>query len=230
MARVISNIQVNDHIGLLEVEAASGGAPGQFYMLRAWNAEPLLPRAISIFDVKEHSIQFLYQVVGEGTRQLYRLRPGEDLQLTGPSGNGFPQLTGRVALVGGGIGVAPFYYAARQYKSADLYLGFSEQPYLVEEFNQMASSVTVDVGGSILGRLVFSDYDHVIACGPSGMLKAVQMKQAAEGSRTNVYISVENKMACAVGACLACSIQHHSGRVQTCTDGPVFRAEEVTLL
>lgn len=227
MAKVISNRHLNDQVGLLEVECDSGGKPGQFYMLRAWDTFPLLPRPISIFDVTEHTIRFLYLVVGEGTRRLYQLRAGDNLMLEGPFGNGFPEMSGKIALIGGGIGIAPFYYAAKKYPEADLYLGFSGKPYLVEEFKQIAPSVTVDVGGTILDSVTFSDYDYVITCGPEGMLKAVQAKQAAEETSANVYVSLENKMACGVGACLACSTKHTTGRKKSCTDGPVFRAEEV---
>lgn len=228
MAKVISNMHLNEQVGLLEVECDRGGKPGQFYMLRAWDTFPLLPRPISIYDCTDHSIRFLYLVVGEGTRRLYQLREGDNLTVEGPFGNGFPELSGKIALVGGGIGIAPFYYAAKHYENADVYLGFSDQPYLVEEFKQVSSSVTVNVGGTILDSILFSDYDHVIACGPEGMLRAVQAKQTAEQTAANVYVSLENKMACGVGACLACSIKHTTGRKKTCTDGPVFRAEEVS--
>ncbi|WP_211747329.1 dihydroorotate dehydrogenase electron transfer subunit [Paenibacillus sp. Marseille-Q4541] len=230
MAKVISNVHLNEQVGLLEVECDRTGKPGQFYMLRAWDTFPLLPRPISIFDITDRGIRFLYQVVGEGTLRLYQLRVGDNLTLEGPFGNGFPELNGKIALVGGGIGIAPFYYAAKSYENADVYLGFSDKPYLVDEFRQVSPSVTVDVGGTILDYVRFEDYDHVIACGPQGMLKAIQAKQAAEQTGTNIYVSLENKMACGVGACLACSIKHKSGRKKSCTDGPVFRAEEVSFI
>ncbi|WP_054955844.1 dihydroorotate dehydrogenase electron transfer subunit [Paenibacillus dakarensis] len=227
MATVISNKKITEGIGLLEVESTLGGRPGQFYMLRAWNHYPLLSRPISIYDADDNSVRFLYQVVGEGTKRFLELKPGDDIHIEGPFGNGFPDVSGSVALVGGGIGIAPFYYFAKTLSHADLYLGFSKEPYLVEDYRQVSRELYVQVGGSILEQVDFEKYDTVIACGPHGMLKAVQQMQEKIGRANHVYVSLENKMACGIGACLVCSVKCKNSRKKACTDGPVFPVEEV---
>ncbi|WP_379126986.1 dihydroorotate dehydrogenase electron transfer subunit [Paenibacillus sp. sgz500958] len=230
MGTVISNEYLTDHVYHLKVEGDYSGAMGQFYMLRAWGAYPLLSRPISIHAVNDNGIEFLYHVVGEGTELLSQLKPGDSIGLEGPFGNGFPLLEGRIALVGGGIGIAPLLYCAQELPNCDVYLGFSREPFRTEEFRSHAAKLTVDVGGLILDSVDFSDYDHVFVCGPYPMLKAAQLKGiAAElaGSRTSVYLSLENRMACGIGACLVCSVSCKDGQKKACTDGPVFLAEEV---
>ena len=228
MAAVISNEMITDGIGLMEVESGSGGIPGQFYMLKAWKADPLLSRPISIFDADSGRLRFLYQVVGEGTRRFASLRPGDELNLEGPFGNGFPKATGSLALVGGGIGIAPLYYMAKTAGvRPDVFLGFSKEPYLTEEFKKVSGKIKVDVGGTILDSISFEDYDTVVVCGPHGMLKAAQKKQGINGRRRHVYVSLENRMACGIGACLVCSVRCKDGMKKACTDGPVFPVEEV---
>jgi len=227
---VISNERLTDGVYRLRVEGGNGGKMGQFYMLRAWGAYPILSRPISINVVNDNSIDFLYHVVGEGTELFSQLEQGDAIGLEGPFGNGFPEVEGRVALVGGGIGIAPLLYCAREISNCDVYLGFSREPFQTEEFRSHAGQLTVDVGGLILDSVDFSDYDHIFVCGPHPMLKAAQLKSiAAEsaGSRTNVYLSMENRMACGIGACLVCSVSCRDGQRKACTDGPVFLAEEV---
>ncbi|MGG6311111.1 dihydroorotate dehydrogenase electron transfer subunit [Paenibacillus macerans] len=228
MATVISNQQVAQGVFRLSAQGRFSGKMGQFYMLRAGERYPLLSRPISIFDLAEDRIDFLYLVAGEGTALLSRLKPGDALALDGPFGNGFPELAGKTAFVGGGIGIAPFFYALKEAPEADVYLGFSREAYMVEEFRQAAGGpVVVDVGGSILDKLDFHAYDTIIACGPHPMLHAVQRMQAEAGSRAKVYVSLENRMACGIGACLVCSVKCRDGRKKACADGPVFLAEEV---
>lgn len=230
MATVISNDRLTDGVYHLRVEANSGGKMGQFYMLRAWGAYPLLSRPLSIHQVNDDGVEFLYHVVGEGTEILSRLNPGDSVGLEGPFGTGFPQVEGKVALVGGGIGIAPLYYCAKELPGSDVYLGFSREAYRTEAFRSVAAELTVDVGGLILDSVDFTKYDHVFVCGPHPMLKAAQQKglaAEAAGSRTNVYLSLENRMACGIGACLVCSVSCKDGNRKACADGPVFHAEEV---
>lgn len=228
MATVVSNQEVAQGVFRLTAQGRFTGKMGQFYMLRAGERYPLLSRPISIFDITKDRIEFLVMVAGEGTALLSGLKPGDPLILEGPFGNGFPQLEGKIAFVGGGIGIAPFYYALRETPEADVYLGFSREAYMVEEFRAVSrGKVTVDVGGLILDQVDFEAYDTVIACGPHAMLHAVQRKQALSGGRAKVYVSMENRMACGIGACLVCSVKCKDGRRKACTDGPVFLAEEV---
>lgn len=200
---------------------------GQFYMLRAWGNYPLLSRPISLFNKDERGIEFLIQVVGEGTEILAELRPGDPITVEGPFGNGFPDTEGRVALIGGGIGIAPLYYCAQQIPNADIYLGFSKEPYLLDQFNTVAGKLHINVGGYIVDDVDFHQYDTILSCGPHGMMRAIQMKQQTTECSARVYISLENRMACGIGACLVCSVSCRDHRKKACTDGPVFAAEEV---
>ncbi|GAA0137209.1 dihydroorotate dehydrogenase electron transfer subunit [Paenibacillus sp. YSY-4.3] len=230
MAEVMANVEVAPNIFRLKAAGAFTGRMGQFYMVRAWDKYPLLSRPLSIFDRDEGGIEFLYQVAGEGTRLFSALRPGDELQLDGPFGNGFPEVLagGRIALVGGGIGVAPLFYALREYSASDVYLGFSREAYWVEQFEEATSGkVIVDIGGMVLEQVDFDAYDTIIACGPEPMLKAVQRRKQESASPANVYVSLENRMACGIGACLVCSVKCRDKRRKACTDGPVFLAEEV---
>lgn len=230
MGTVISNERLAEGVYHLRVAGDYGGRMGQFYMLRAWGAYPLLSRPLSIHQIYEDGIGFLYHVAGEGTKLFAGLKPGDGMTLDGPFGNGFPDVTGRVALVGGGIGIAPLYYCAMEIPGCDVYLGFSRESYRTEEFRPLAGKLTVNVGGLILDNVDFSEYDHVFVCGPLPMLKAAQLQAiaaASGGSNVNVYLSLENRMACGIGACLVCSVSCKDGQRKACTDGPVFQAEEV---
>ncbi|QSF42579.1 dihydroorotate dehydrogenase electron transfer subunit [Paenibacillus tianjinensis] len=230
MATVISNERLVNGVYHLRVEGDYGGTMGQFYMLRAWGAYPLLSRPLSIHQVNDDGVEFLYHVVGEGTEIFAELTPGDQIQLEGPFGNGFPAVEGKVALIGGGIGIAPLYYCAKELQGSDIYLGFSREAFRTEAFRPLAAELTVDVGGLILDRVDFTSYDHIFVCGPHPMLKAAQLKGiAAEttGKRPKVYLSLENRMACGIGACLVCSVSCRDGQRKACADGPVFLAEEV---
>lgn len=230
VATVISNERLTDGVYHLRVAGNYGGEMGQFYMLRAWGAYPLLSRPLSIHQVHDDGVEFLYHVVGEGTKILAELNPGDPIGLEGPFGSGFPKVEGKVALVGGGIGIAPLYYCAQELPGCDVFLGFSREAFREEAFRPLAAELMVNVGGLILDSVDFTQYDHVFVCGPHPMLKAAQLKAIAaesSGSQTNVYLSLENRMACGIGACLVCSVSCRDGQRKACADGPVFRSEEV---
>lgn len=228
MPAVIYNERVAEGVYRLAVEGSYTASMGQFYMLRAWDRYPLLSRPLSVFNVEAHYIEFLYLVAGEGTAMFSTLQAGDEITLEGPLGNGFPEPVGRVAFVGGGIGIAPFYYALKQLPTADVYLGYSKEAYLVDAFKTATSGqVVTNVGGIILDQVDFNQYDTIYTCGPHKMLEAVQRKQEQSGTKADVYVSLENRMACGIGACLVCSVKCKEKRKKACTDGPVFRAEEV---
>ena len=107
MAKIIFNKQLEIDIYHMKVAGNYKGTMGQFYMLRGWSSlNPILDRPFSIFDLDGESISFLYKVIGEGTHLLSRLKENDDIKLFGPYGNGFPQVKGKVALIGGGLGLA----------------------------------------------------------------------------------------------------------------------------
>lgn len=232
MAEVITNLEVAPSVFRMRVAGQFAGKMGQFYMLRAWDNYPVLSRPLSIFDLDENYIEFLYLAVGEGTSLFSKLKPGDPISLDGPFGNGFPEVheQAKVAFIGGGIGIAPFYHALRSIPHADVYLGYSKEGYMIEEFQEATTGkVEVNIGGIILDQVDFYEYDYIFSCGPHPMLRAVQQKQLHTNSKADVYVSLENRMACGVGACLVCSVKCVDKRKKACADGPVFRAEEVIL-
>lgn len=227
MAYVISNEQLAPGIFRLTAQGQYLGLPGQFYMLRSWDQFPLLSRPISIHDIGRESITFLYRVNGIGTRLLSALQPGQLLQLDGPFGNGFPQPVGRTAIVGGGMGIAPLLLASKMIPNSKVFLGYTGEPFAAESFRTIHPSVAVVTGGSVIEEFEPLEYDTIYACGPVPMMEALATRTA--GTRIRLYVSVEKRMACGIGACNGCHVTVTSdpaGR-KACTDGPVFLAEEV---
>ena len=137
MYKVLKNEYVGEDMYLMEVEGSFKGEMGQFYMLRAWDNYPLLSRPISIHDISDNSISFLYKVFGEGTKILSKLKPEDTIKLEGPYGNGYEKVEGKVALVGGGIGVAPLYLVAKNIENCDAYLGFRNEPILIDKYEEV---------------------------------------------------------------------------------------------
>ena len=219
---------------------------GQFYMLRAWAADatPILSRPISVddFDNQTGALTFLYQVKGEGTRKLAALQAGNTLTVTGPCGNGFDTaaLTAshkRIAVVGGGIGTAPMYQLTRELAAGgvkpDVFFGFRDKPYCMEEYRSIAGIVKVSTDTGAVGFHGFvtqlydpADYDVVLVCGPTVMMRNAARLCAEKG--TPCFVSLEKKMACGIGACLGCTCETRSGEGKSvCKNGPVFDAAEV---
>ncbi|QVK17560.1 dihydroorotate dehydrogenase electron transfer subunit [Mycoplasmatota bacterium] len=225
MAKVISNDCLGSDMYLLKVCGNYKGKMGQFYMLRAWDNYPLLSRPISIYDMGEGYISFLYKVVGKGTTLLSKLKVDDEINLEGPYGNGFPKIQGKIAIVGGGMGIAPLYLAAKTIKNVDVYLGFRDKAILVEEYKKQVDNVYVSIGNNVTDDLDVSKYDYIFTCGPKEMMKKIV--EMAKESNTIVYVSMEKRMACGVGACLVCTCQTKHGNKKTCKDGPVFLGEEV---
>ena len=219
---------------------------GQFFTLRAWGADeaPFLSRPISVhkWEPETQTIEFLYQVIGEGTHKLAALKKGDTFQLTGPMGNGFdiPALAEqyhKIAVVGGGIGTAPMYQVTRELAAAgvkpDVFFGFRDTPYCMEEYRSIANVVKVSTDTGAVGFHGFvtqlydpADYDAVLICGPTVMMKNAARICAEKG--TPCFVSLEKKMACGIGACLGCTCETKGGEGKSvCKNGPVFDATEV---
>lgn len=228
MPKVIYNKKLTDDMYLLKVAGQYEGRMGQFYMVRAWDRVPVLSRPISIHDIDDEGITFLYRVVGQGTKIMQKLESGMEVKLEGPYGNGFPSFEGKkIALVGGGMGVAPLYLAAKELNDknrVDVYLGFRSERILEDEYERASNSLHINIGGKVGDIVPYEEYDYVFTCGPSKMMEAVNMQ--AKGKST-VYVSLEKRMACGVGACLVCTCATKGGNKKTCKDGPVFLGEEV---
>mgnify|MGYP002783186069 CR=1 FL=1 len=233
-AKIISNEEISKDIYKLVVEDNSEIKPGQFYMLKV-KGETLLPRPISICEKNGDKLTFLYAVVGKGTKEYTRLREGDSISLTGPVGNGFDleKDYGKVALVAGGIGTAPMLELAKNLRKRnkdqkiDVYFGFRDEIYLVDEIEKYSNEVKVSTNtgkyghkGFITDILNVEDYDTVLCCGPEVMMKKVI--DMCKGKNVGVYVSMEKHMACGVGACLGCTCKTKEGNKRTCKDGPVF--------
>ena len=234
--KVYENIEISEGIFKLTIKGSFTGIPGQFYMLRSWQQEPLLSRPISIHYADDEKIEFMYAVVGEGTQILSKLKNNDEINITGPLGNGFDlDLNNkRVAVITGGIGIAPMIFAAIRIKNAvvDFYAGFRNEVYALHDLDGVVKNVyvTTETGkhghkGYITEIFNPIKYDVVLCCGPEIMMKSV-MKMCREVN-VPAYVSMENKMACGVGACLVCTCKTKSGNKRSCKDGPVFLGDQI---
>ena len=233
MAEILQNEQVSDDFYLMKVKKENQAAMGQFYMLRAWNEYPVLSRPISVFDADPETVSFLYKVVGKGTEIFTKLKAGDEITLDGPHGNGFPEVKGKIALVGGGVGIAPLYLTAKTLKKldpdtkVDIYLGFSGQPILTDRYEAVADQVKVNVGGFVTDDIDPREYDFILTCGPEIMMKVLYRKCRDLKAKAPVYVSMENRMACGIGACLVCTCKTSKGNRRACKDGPDMLGNEV---
>lgn len=234
--KVISNIEISPNIYKIVLEGDFQGKAGQFYMLRAWEGlDPYLSRPISISDLENRNITFLYEVRGKGTRIISKLRKGDNLSLLGPLGNGLDtEIDGKVAIIAGGIGIAPMYYLLKTIPvKGDLYAGFRSDVYIIDELKDYTNNIYISTEDGSQGHKGYivdvfepEKYDLVITCGPTPMMKAVIDKCK---DIVPVYISMENHMGCGIGTCLSCTTNTIRGMERVCKEGPVFSSEEVIL-
>ncbi|WP_214888078.1 dihydroorotate dehydrogenase electron transfer subunit [Exiguobacterium sp. s142] len=235
-ATILSNLEIAKATMEMKVRIGDGTiAPGTFFHVKT---SELLRRPLSVANVEADVVTFLYKVVGTGTAELATRRAGDELDVLGPLGNGFPLAKDgkRVVLVGGGIGVPPLYYTRRMLAARGIetvaILGFDSEAsvFYEDEFRELGETIITTVDGTygeagfVTGPLARIDADVLFSCGPEPMLKAVAASHINER-----YISIENRMGCGIGACFACVCKAPDGYVKVCSDGPVFRAEEVTL-
>ena len=219
--------------------------PGQFAMLRpaSWGFDPLWARPLSICRALPDRLIFHFQAAGRGTALFTKLAPGEVVTLWGPLGAGFavePETP--TLLLGGGIGIAPFVeYAARHPSQGNLSLLFGHRPplscYPFQDLAQMmpAQSFQDKTNEDIPHFVALLDKTlaaHAgglaLACGPTPFMRSAKASAAKHGVR--LQVSLENRMACGVGACLGCVAKNASGaHVQVCARGPVFWAKDVEL-
>lgn len=230
MAKVIENIRIDNTYYLLKTDLKMDVLPGQFFMLRAWDTYPTLSRPISIFDASD-KLEFLYEVVGEGTEIFSNLKPGDDIKVEGPYGNSFnTENISEISLVGGGVGIAPFYYVSKVLKEKnknikiDLYLGERENQEIEKSLLDLDVNLKIKKGGFITDILEF-DKKLIYTCGPDIMMKNVT-KMAIENN-CEVYVSLDKRMGCGVGACLSCTCKTTSGNKRSCKEGPIFKGEDI---
>ena len=240
--------KLNDYAWHMVLEAgrmAGKIRPGQFLHIKCGHSR-LLRRPISICEWSGNEpddlVSVVFEVRGDGTQWLSRRKTGDRLDVLGPLGNGFdirPQ--GRYLLVGGGIGVSPIV-GCRHSQEDVAVVGFRSidrvTPALIDKLEDTCASVYFCTDDGTLGRHGFVDgqvrdilakdksFTAILACGPRPMLSSV-VKAAAQFG-VPCQVSMEERMACGVGACLGCAIQMKDGTMKhVCKDGPVFHAEEV---
>lgn len=220
--------------------------PGQFVNVEIKNSEEVfLRRPFSVFEVNEtdSSISMIVKILGRGSEKLTHVQPGDTMSLVYPLGKSFtkPSNADRILLIGGGSGVAPMLFLAKESglakKNVDIILGAktSEDHINVENYSQYATLHYASEDGSlgekgfVTQHSVFTnrllDYDKIYACGPDGMMKAVAKQAKAAGVFCEV--SLENLMACGFGVCLCCIEPTTEGNKCVCTDGPVFNINEL---
>ncbi|MBE5905716.1 MAG: dihydroorotate dehydrogenase electron transfer subunit [Lachnospiraceae bacterium] len=224
-------------------EVAKVAKPGQFIAVYSDDKSRMLPRPISLCEIKEDRIRIVYRVVGSGTEEFAAKEAGDSIEIMGPLGNGFTKESGRIVVIGGGIGVPPMLGLAQSFETkVTAVLGYRHDQFLREAFEQVATVYVATEDGSdgTKGNVLDAmraeqiEADVIYACGPTPMLRAI--KAYAEEKHIRCYLSLEEKMACGIGACLACVCQskekdEHSQvtNKRICKEGPVFLAEEVTL-
>lgn len=251
MMSVVQNKLIARHVYQLVLRgpiAKTVIAPGQFVHIRCGDGwETLLRRPISIasWDPQNGTMTVIYRAEGKGTQWLAARTVGCEIDVLGPLGNGFSTnvSTGqKVLLVGGGVGVPPLYGLAQTLHKRgvqiETVLGFASRDdvFLEEDFRQLGPVMVATDDGTYGNRGRVTDllggkltWDVFYACGPTPMLRALQAYFA--DSNVDGYVSLEQRMGCGIGACLACVCPTRDDGVQVkiCSDGPVFPYEEVVL-
>ena len=254
-AKIAAQEQLADGIYSMRIEVpqiASQAAAGQVVDLYSKDGSRLLPRPISLcgVDRENGTLRLVYRVAGAGTEEFSHLKAGDTIDVLGPLGNGFTLREGKKAfLIGGGIGIPPMLELAKELsfitgrENIQAVLGYRDsQMFLKEEFEQYGPVYVATEDGSFgaKGNVLDAirenglDAQVIYACGPTPMLRALKAYAGEQGMEC--WLSLEEKMACGVGACLACVCRSkevdghsHVHNKRVCKDGPVFLADEIEL-
>lgn len=235
--KIIENIKLIDDVYKLTVIGSfNKPIPGQFINIKLNNESLLLRRPISVYDSTDNTLSVIYRIAGVGTKELSTYKEGDNLNVLGPLGSGFPLTENKkVLIVGGGIGVPPMHYLAKMLEANNeitFVLGFrtKDQIILLDELKQYGKVyVATDDGtygfhGNVIKLIEEEniDFDVIYACGPTRMLEAIDLKY--NGIKEG-YISFEERMACGIGICYGCACkprQIEKGMLRVCKEGPVF--------
>lgn len=227
-----------------EQTIANEAKPGQFISFFSKDGSKLLPRPISICEInaQEGTLRVVFRVVGFGTKEFSALQEGETVDVMGPLGNGFTLEGKKAILIGGGIGIPPMLELAKSlsieksivlgYRTNDLFLKNEFETY--GDVYVSTEDGTAGTKGNVIDAIKEHnlDADIIFACGPTPMLKGIKAYASEHGIKAQ--LSLEEKMACGIGACLACVCKskekdHHTNvnNKRICKDGPVFYADEI---
>ena len=249
--RVVENLRIHQNYCLLKLSADDAlpeMLPGQFVEVKINNSTTFLRRPISInlVDKEKNELWLLVQIVGDGTKFMSELKPDDMVNIVLPLGNGFsiPQSGTKMELllIGGGVGTAPMLYLGEYLKKAgfkpNFLLGARSQKDVLQmaEFEKIGDVYITTEDGSLGEKgyvtnhsiLKSKRFDRIYTCGPKPMMMAVA-KVANEAS-IDCEVSLENTMACGVGACLCCVEKTVDGHVCVCSEGPVFNIDKLTWL
>ena len=245
-AKVVRQQQIDEGIFDMELSFPKGAAlakPGQFIAMYCNDKSKLLPRPISICGInkEEGTLRVVYRVAGEGTKEFSEMKEGDTLEVMGPLGNGFALKEEKAIIIGGGIGIPPMLELAKQLNvEKTVVLGYRTSTFLKDEFEAVCDVKVATEDGSqgTKGTVIDAIEKYgvegkvIYACGPMPMLKALAVY--AEEHGMEAQISLEERMACGIGACLGCICktkekghQTNVNNTRICKDGPVFDAKEV---
>lgn len=227
-------------------QIAAHAKAGQFVSVYCNDGTKLLPRPISICEIDKEAgtLRLVYRVAGKGTAEFSQYKVGDKVKVLGPLGNGFTKQDKKAFLIGGGIGIPPMLQLAKELDcEKQMVLGYrTNDLFLADEFKAYGDVYvatedgTAGTKGNVLNAIRENALtaDVIYACGPTPMLRA--LKEYAAENNIECWISMEERMACGIGACLACVCKskekdHHTNvyNKRICKEGPVFRAEEVEL-
>lgn len=247
--KVLSNTALTSNVFEMKllVEGEFTAKVGQFINLSTPSDKQLLRRPFCVADYDENSVTIIYQVVGEGTKLLSTLKEGATLKALIGLGNGFDlDAFGKIMVVAGGMGVAVFPSIFRTCSGKEIYtfMGFNSKNQVIKyDFMKERSKeifvATADGSEGYKGfvtDLAREEYDRIkpdviVACGPEPMFKS--LKKTFAGVDIPIFISMERRMGCGIGACLVCNckvkINGKEDYLRACKDGPVFNAWEVDL-
>ncbi|MGL4393365.1 MAG: dihydroorotate dehydrogenase electron transfer subunit [Fusobacteriaceae bacterium] len=243
---VTENILVAENYFLLKVKSEKcfdDVKAGQFFMLKCQNEINILRRPISLHyaDKKNNILEFYFEVKGNGTREFSRLKKNDTINIQGPLGNGFGTNIsgGKVLVIGGGMGIAPtkflieelrkknsvtFIAGGRTKIHTNILKNFSleniETHIATDDGSEGLKGTVVDVMEKLLPEKKF---DRIFTCGPHKMMEFVA--KVAQREKIKIEVSLEERMACGVKACVGCSIKTKIGMKKVCHDGPVFDGE-----
>ncbi len=236
----------------IRLSMAAEAHAGQFVGIYTGDPSRILPRPISICEITgPDSLRVVFRLAGEGTREIAAMEPGATVQVLGILGNGYDidVIKGkRVFLFGGGIGIPPMLELAKELSAAggteiQIILGYRDSAMFLKEDLEKYGRVSIatedssfGTGGNVMDaiRAEGLSADLLCACGPMPMLRA--LKKYALEQDMPAYLSLEERMACGVGACLGCvcttkevDAHSHVHNARICTDGPVFEARTVEI-